>query len=62
MLLGLRLSDHWLLLRTICRDYGNEKAKALLTTSVILGLKYGMKNNKQTISRIVGATKFEDKK
>lgn len=54
--LGLRIHNEWLLLRAIEREHGEEEAKALLASAIILGLKYGVKNNKQTIDKIVKAT------
>lgn len=54
--LGIRITDEWLLLRAIHREYGEEEAKSLYAASIILGLNCGTKNNKQTIDRIVKAT------
>ena len=54
--LGLRIPNEWLLLRAIHREYGEEEAKELYAASIILGLKYGVKNNKQTINKIVKVT------
>ena len=54
--LGLRITNEWLLLRAIHYEYGEEEAKSLYATSIILGLNCGTKNNKQTIDRIVKAT------
>ena len=54
--LGLRIHNEWLLLRAIEREHGEEEAKALFASAIILGLKYGVKNNKQTIDKIVKAT------
>lgn len=54
--LGLRLTDEWFLLRAIQREHGMEEAKALCAAAVILGLKYGTKNNTQTVNKIITAT------
>lgn len=56
-LLGLKLSDHWLLLRAIGRKHGEEEAKALWVAAIHLGLKHGTRNNKETRDKIIEATK-----
>lgn len=54
--LGIELSTEWLLIRAIHWKCGEEKAKELLAVSILLELRYGNKNNKQTIKAIVNGT------
>lgn len=56
-LLGIRISDFWLLIRAIHRDHGGEEAKALWAASICLALKHGNRNNKETRDKIIEATK-----
>jgi hypothetical protein len=41
VLLGLHLSDDWILMRAIHEKYGRDIAEELVTRTVVLGLDYG---------------------
>lgn len=50
--IGIRLPDEWLLLQAIEKEYGDDAAKSMLTSAIILGLDFGKRNNKETIRKI----------
>lgn len=60
--LGLRVSNEWLLLRAIHREYGEKEAKNLYAMGIILGLKHGTKNNNRTVEKIIKATETKQGK
>lgn len=42
-LMGLRVSDEWLLLQAIIKEYGEEVGEILLAEAILLELRFGAK-------------------
>ena len=60
-LLGLRITPEWLLLRTIIRELGEEKAHDLYAQSIVLDIDYNGIPTKKRCEMIVNKTQFAEK-